>query len=377
MKKKQILITSVHMGLGGIESVLINFLNNINYKKYDVDLVLYKNTGINLKKIPKEVKVFSPYSYQNKSFLSKLTSKDKTFNKIIRKITFNKITLNFYIKKKQYDIGIAFAGYHYLMDLLVAHSNCNKKYIWIHTDIEYLFNNNEVYKAKFLKTKNKYDNFDKIIAVSESAMLAFTKICPEFKNKVNYIWNVMPTTVSKERIKFNTKTYNIVSVGRLESQKGYERIIDVAKILSKEKQAFHIYILGDGSKKSELLEKLSTKKMFNYVTFLGAQNNVYKYLNSADLFLSTSYYEGFCTAIIESLLCSTPVVAPKVTGIVDIAKDLAPDNSFILTENNIDSMVKGVKNAINGKVNKNFKFDTKKINKQILAKYEKLLEGKI
>jgi len=263
------------------------------------------------------------------------------------------------------------------MDLFVGFSHCTKKYIWVHTDMEYLYNNDENFKTNFLNTAIKYQKFDKIIAVSESAMQTFINIYPEVKNKLDYIWNIMPTETSKEKTTLDTNAFNIVSIGRLETQKGYERLIDVAEILSKNNKAFHIYILGSGSQKETLLNKLETKAMTNYVSFLGAQENVYKYLNAADLFLSTSYYEGFCTAIIESLLCGIPVVAPKVTGIVDIAYNLAPKNAFILTDNSVKAMAKGVEEAMAGKVNKEFNFDTKKINQKIIDKYNKLLEGKI
>ncbi len=377
MPKKQILITSVHMGIGGIESVLVNLLNNINYEKYEVDLVLYKNIGINLKKIPKEVHIFSPFAYKKMRIINKLTLNDGFLNKLLRKIFFNSFTYKFYISKKQYDVGIAFAGYHYLMDSFVGLSNCLKKYIWVHTDMAYLFNNNENFKINFLKTAKKYQSFTKIIAVSKSAMEAFAKAYTVKSNKLDYIWNIMPTTLSNEKTKFDSKGFNIVSIGRLEHQKGYERLIDIAEILAKKKNNFHIYILGNGSEKDNLLAKLEVKKMANFVTFLGAQDNVYKYLNASDLFLSTSYYEGFCTAIIEALLCGIPVVAPKVTGIVDIAYDLAPKKSFILTENNTEALAKGIEEAMAGKVSKNFKFDTVKINKAIVAKYEQLLAGKL
>lgn len=375
--KKRILITGVHIGLGGIESVLVNFLSSIDYHKYDVDLVLYKNIGTNLKKLPKKVHVYSPFSYKKLVIIDKLTKKDNFLNKVVRKLFFNKHTYKCYLSNKQYDIGISFAGYHYLMDLFVGFSHCTKKYIWVHTDMEYLYNNDENFKTNFLNTVTKYQKFDKIIAVSKSAMQTFINIYPESKNKIDYIWNIMPTEISKEKIKFDKNIYNIVSVGRLELQKGYERLIDVASLLSKSKKKFHIYILGSGSQKEILLNKLEEKQMTNYISFLGAQENVYKYLNAADLFLSTSYYEGFCTAIIESLLCGVPVVAPKVTGIVDIANDLAPKNSFILTDDNIKAMAKGVEEAMAGKVNKLFKFDTKKINQKIIDKYNKLLAGKI
>ena len=377
MSKRKILITSIHMGLGGIESVLINFLQNINYNLYEVDLVLYKKIGYNLKKIPAKVNVYSPYSYSKKlNFLEKLTIKDSFLNKLIRKITFNNITKKIYVSNKKYDIGIAFAGYHYLMDSFISMSNCNKKYIWVHTDIKYLLDNNVKYSKKFYKTKFKYNSFDKIITVSKSVLDGFVFVFPEYKNKTNYIWNILPSKMPGGKVKLSNK-FNIVSVGRLELQKGYERLVDIVDLLIKENKDFHIYIIGNGSEKTKLLDKLKDMKLEKYIDFLGAKEEVFKYLNSADLFLSTSYFEGFCTAVIEALLCSLPVVAPNVTGIVDIANEIAPIDSFILTNNDINSIKDGIIFAMKGKINKKFKFTSQKINREIIKKYTKLLEGKI
>ena len=56
-KKKNLLFTAVNLEIGGIETALQNLLNNINYDKYNVDLVLENKKGILLSKINKNVKV--------------------------------------------------------------------------------------------------------------------------------------------------------------------------------------------------------------------------------------------------------------------------------------------------------------------------------
>ena len=55
--KKNILITSVHMDVGGIESALLSLLSNIDYSKFNVDLILYKMQGLNLDKIHDKLNV--------------------------------------------------------------------------------------------------------------------------------------------------------------------------------------------------------------------------------------------------------------------------------------------------------------------------------
>ena len=371
--KKNILITSVHMDIGGIESVLLSLLSNIDYTKFNVDLILYKKQGINLDKVPDKVNVYSPYSYSGKKLLNKITRQDKFINKVIRKLTFNKFTEKNFISNKKYDVGIAFAGYHQLMDNFVNLSNCKKRYIWIHTDVKWLIDNDIMYKNDFYKNCNKYYDFDKIIAVSKSVMESFCKVMPRCKNKVTYIYNLLNFKISDEKIHLSNK-YNIVSVGRLAYQKGFDRLIDVVDLLRKENKNFFVSIIGDGDEKNKLVEKVNKLEINDYIQFLGKSNNVSAYLNSADLFVLTSYSEGAGLVLIEALASHLPIVVPNVTGIKDI-KIIAPDNSYILTDNNIEAIKNGVVDAMNGKICKDFKFNLNNYNKKILKQYEKVLSG--
>ena len=43
--KKKILITSFDLAIGGVERSLIGLLNQIDYEKYEVDLMLFKHEG--------------------------------------------------------------------------------------------------------------------------------------------------------------------------------------------------------------------------------------------------------------------------------------------------------------------------------------------
>ena len=70
------------------------------------------------------------------------------------------------------------------------------------------------------------------------------------------------------------------------------------------------------------------------------------------------------------------MVVPNVTGIKDI-KIIAPDNSYILTDNNIEAIKNGIIDAMNTKKSKNFKFSLDDYNKKILKQYEKVLNGKL
>lgn len=55
--KKEILFIMSSLGNGGAERSLVNLLNEIPYDKYDVDLLLFKKSGMFLKQVPNQVSI--------------------------------------------------------------------------------------------------------------------------------------------------------------------------------------------------------------------------------------------------------------------------------------------------------------------------------
>ncbi len=55
--KKKVLFVYYDMSIGGSTTGLLSLLNELDYEKYDVDLLLYKNQGALLSLIPPQVNV--------------------------------------------------------------------------------------------------------------------------------------------------------------------------------------------------------------------------------------------------------------------------------------------------------------------------------
>ena len=97
------------------------------------------------------------------------------------------------VNTKEYDIAIAYYGINNYSDLYAAQAKAKEKLIWVHCNF------NDLYQAsnhKFLiKIRNKliakkFNYFNQIIAVSESAKDGFLKIFPKYKDKISVINNI-------------------------------------------------------------------------------------------------------------------------------------------------------------------------------------------
>jgi glycosyltransferase involved in cell wall biosynthesis len=102
---------------------------------------------------------------------------------------------------------------------------------------------------------------------------------------------------------------HLVTMGRCAYQKGYDLLLSAFALVRGTHPEASLTVLGEGEEKATL-ERLAVQLgLGTSVRFLGFQANPYPYLKGADVFVSSSRYEGSANAILEAMACGTPVVA--------------------------------------------------------------------
>lgn len=101
----------------------------------------------------------------------------------------------------------------------------------------------------------------------------------------------------------------LVSVGRLEWQKGYDDLILAFQQVLVVYPHATLTILGEGSQRAALTTQIQALKLQQSVFLAGFTANPYATVAQADLFVSASRYEGYSNAILEALVLKVPVVA--------------------------------------------------------------------
>ncbi|HET6963705.1 MAG TPA: glycosyltransferase, partial [Acidimicrobiales bacterium] len=102
---------------------------------------------------------------------------------------------------------------------------------------------------------------------------------------------------------------HLVAVGRLAHQKGIDVLLRSLALLAERSIRPHLWILGEGPERQALEQLAINLGVREQVHFEGVVSNPFAYVSRADLFVSASRYEGLSNAVIESLVCGTPVVA--------------------------------------------------------------------
>ena len=146
---------------------------------------------------------------------------------------------------EKYDVEIAFKdGF---CAIFTAYGDSAKKYHWLHTDYS-MYDCTANYKKLFDKI---FPLFDKIIGVSNSVLNQFVK--KYNVNNTDVIYNIIDedkiiTRAKEENIKYDKKTLNLISVGRIHNMKGYDRLVDIMNELNVNKKLNNVVlrIVGDG-----------------------------------------------------------------------------------------------------------------------------------
>lgn len=113
----------------------------------------------------------------------------------------------------------------------------------------------------------------------------------------------------------------VLTVGRLDAQKGYSNLVSAIPYLLKEFPELRFVWVGEGSQRDMLLESLKERGVEKEVLFLGYRSDIPKLLTAADLFVFPSLYEGHPSALMEAMAHGLPIVASDASGVPEVIKN--------------------------------------------------------
>ena len=340
---KSILFLIPDLGGGGAERVLINMVKNFDKQKYKITVQTIFDMGVNREYLPSDVEYVKGFSKRLKgnSQIFKLFSLKKLYEKIV---------------KKRYDIVVAYlegvacrivSGCPYTDSKLVA---------WIH--VEQHTKKGASHCFRTIKEMNTcYNKFSLVACVAETVKKDFESLV-ELKNPPIVLYNVNETDKIREQAKESLEGFefsnevNLISVGRLVYEKGFDRLLNVHKKLLENGVKNHLYILGAGRLEEELKKQAKDLGVLETAHFLGFNKNPYKYVKNADLFVCSSRREGFSTAVTEALVVGTPVVSTNCSGAYEL---LGENNEYgVVTSQDENELYLAVENVIKNSL-KNYK----------------------
>jgi hypothetical protein len=356
-EKQSILFTAYNLSIGGIETSLVNLLNEIDKDKYVVTLILEEKKGLLLNKVDKRVNVIG-YKVYNKGLIGRAIN------------LFNRIIYSLY-NYNTYDFSCCYATYSYCGNLLAKISSQNSS-IWVHSNYKYAYKRIEDV-FEFFDTR-KLDDFRRIVFVSNESERDYLDMYPRHAGKtlvINNLVNINSILDKKKEpidIKRDKDKKLFVFVGRLdERSKKITRLLDIAKNI----KDIEVWIIGDGKEKKDYQDIIDRDKLEDRVKLLGSIKEPYNYMDKADYIILTSDYEGFPVVYLEAL-----VLGKEIITTIPVSDEKLNFNKMahIISK---DNYIEDIKKILKKKDNKIEKVNMKEIQKDRIKKLEKLFEGGI
>lgn len=336
MKKKIIFVTKA-LWIGGIETALINLLNNFNYKKYDVTLLVLKAELDMLKQIHPKCRVLiadrdetvslqEKYRYsrlyhlteepENPSWLHKMMmwtvpvirwTENRFYIRYIRKM----------MKGERFDTAVIYSDV--AGETAVRAIRADKYLMFYHHGaMRHVYHDRIAYKK-----------CEKIIAVSQHQATALRSYIPKYAYKIVAVNNLADIKGIREKSQktiqqnFEEKKFNIVTCGRVSKEKGMDLAIDACyKLILRGYKNIRWWIIGDGPVYNEIKDQIQRLNLGNYVYLVGMKENPYPYIEKADLYVQPSRFEGYPMSILEALILKKIVVATANKGAEEMLKKL-------------------------------------------------------
>lgn len=322
---------------GGVENALIALSNKLIENGNDVTIYVITEKGEFIKKIPPKVKVKKipmPEKLRNsipvggtKVTVRECLEKKEYFRaaKFLVKHKMNKCPfaeLNVNLEKipqlvEKYDIAVNFHMHSpFLVWYLSERINADVKLTWIHNDFE-----TTQYDIRLLK--QYLECVDVFYGVSNKLVQEFVAILQEYQDRTQVALNIVPVNeiirkaeecYPEEFAEVSTPKLKILTVGRLEEQKGYDIAIEVCKKLIEHEMPIDWFVLGDGTQRIQLETKIKKLKLENHFHLLGVKTNPYPYFKNCDIYVQPSRHEGYGIAIAEAKLFHRPIIATDFAG---------------------------------------------------------------
>ena len=341
------------MELGGAEMSLLGLLESLDYRQTAVDLFVHSHRGELMKNIPKQVNLLPeipqyaqierPIKDVLKSgywriALSRMRAKRDFYRYVKTRHPKDGSAVFAYIARrvaplmpdinpdKEYDVAISYlAPHNYVLEKVRA----KKKVAWIHTDYSQINVDTDIELPV-------WSGYDRIVSISSQVTCNFLKVFPSLEDRIIEKPNLVPERYVKARageipqetvrseMPLASGRVNLLSVGRFCHAKNYDNVPDICRRIRAKGIDAHWYLIGYGGDEPLIRKRITESGMDGYVHILGKKDNPYPYMESCDIYVQPSRYEGCPMTVSEADVLGKKVVLtdfPTADSVADRCAD--------------------------------------------------------
>lgn len=268
------------------------------------------------------------YLYSQKMSMTHAVLKDHYLNKVSQ-----------YVKENKIDVLVCCLELLYPIALLVG-KRCGIKVVtWLHTNPnigdDYRFEK----ESRWLGARFSDCN----VVLTKDTLEMYRRRFPSRRHV--QIYNPVDRELLDYSGSYDTNSKRIISVGRLNYAKNYERLLAIAERVKLRHRDWQWDIYGEGEDREKLEHLIVEKRLGDFVHLCGQHRDIYSIYPRYAMMVMTSRYEGFPMTLLEAASCGLPMVAFDVkTGPKEIIRD--GENGYLCPSDSDDTMVDRIETLI-------------------------------
>ncbi|MEL6105342.1 MAG: glycosyltransferase family 4 protein [Planctomycetota bacterium] len=153
--------------------------------------------------------------------------------------------------------------------------------------------------------RQAYPRAAAVVALTESAARHLSEFC----NNVQVIPSAVDTPPISSARDSAAENKLIVGVGRLEYEKGFDRLIEAFAAATLHHPSWRLALYGEGSQRADLQQQIAELGLHGRVEMHGWVRPLWESLAQATIFCLPSRYEGFPSALLEAMAVGVPSIS--------------------------------------------------------------------
>ncbi len=380
----------------GIASSLFNLLNNLDRENYNFFLT-FKQWEENILENHEEIFQLIPENVEVLPIRFNLTPT------VREKLDYNKFyladdemdcpeSLHKLFKRSfekqfggvKFDAVIDYDGYNHDETLMFVNSG-RKSSVWVHNDML------QEIKCKGNQNRNilseAYSKADNVCVVSPSLIKPTSTISRRNDNvhvvhNLNDYESILEKADEELEINANTVVYNndihsvlgkeglkFITIGRFSPEKGHKRLIEAFNEFCIDYPDAQLIIIGGyGVEYENTCRLIDSIENGDNVTLINNISNPMPILKECDLFVLSSYYEGWPMVLMEADTLSVPIISTDIES-----TRVMGDYAGVIVDNSKEGILQGMYDFANGNVGcKNSDFE--EYNKKVIEEFNEIIK---
>ncbi len=407
LNKKRILVSRGRMRVNGISTSLLSFLDNLDYARFDVTLMLQSTSAAEEKNLMSRIHPGVRIMVRNSG--NSITIGERILHTYYGRTYYKNPFHPMYwrdVKRNygnaEFDYVIDFDGYNAYYSVLALQYQNATRCIWQHSD---LMAEKEL-RFPWLDSNFKlYRHFDRIVSCAYDVMLVNREKLKEYASADQFAY--MRNFIDINRIRgclnqseFRTldgveylqlndvatrgmrrldlipglapgameegqRLHRFVAMGRFSPEKNYENLVAAFERLHQEYPNTYLYILGDGPLKKSIDQQINKLGLRDRIITPGNLANPFMILEHCDCFILPSLHEGQPMVINEARVLKMPIIVTNFSSV----NGVLVENGQLVINMEAEDIYQGMKRYIQGEVRGDYHFVPEEYNQRAYQEF--------